>query len=125
MDQFFRDCVSSLNRRLFLKFVEFYEILINKQTSDDTVVLRQKQALQILFDAKFVGGFLNWKQNLSDGETMTIEKRLEKILNFLENIVDPFDLDVMMPYVKRNVAKQIHKCQVNIRNMTNKWKNYH
>jgi hypothetical protein len=44
-----------------------------------------------------------------------VQKRVERIIDELEGMVDPFDLDVFTPYMKNHLTRQTQRCHVSSR----------
>lgn len=82
-----------------------HEQLVQKHKSTVT----QNQALQILFDLRFVTTILMGRGEDDDSE---FSRRLENVTDALEGCVDPFDLDVFSPHVATNLNRQLQKCGV-------------
>ena len=91
------ELVTCLSRGVLLR----HEKLVNEHKS----TLTQNQALQVMFDLKFMTSIL-----VGRGSEFT--NRLEKVLDALESCVDPFDLDVFSPYIATNLNKQLQRCGV-------------
>lgn len=70
--------------------------------------LRQKQALQILLDTKYVTLLMVPREN---------KKFVDKSTQICDNIqskIDPFDLDVFYPFIHANVKKSAQRTQVTL-----------
>lgn len=95
------ELVTCLSRGVLLR----HEKLVNEHKS----TLTQNQALQVMFDLKFMTSILAGR---GEGEGSEFTNRLEKVLDALESCVDPFDLDVFSPYIATNLNKQLQRCGV-------------
>lgn len=95
------ELVTCLSRGVLLR----HEKLVNEHKS----TLTQNQALQVMFDLKFMTSILVGR---GEGEGSEFTNRLEKVLDALESCVDPFDLDVFSPYIATNLNKQLQRCGV-------------
>lgn len=78
-----------------------YHILADKN-------LNQLQALQFIFDVKYVTTLCIPRSNL---ELVSVS---QSISNKLRSKVDPFDLDVFYPYLQNNVKNCVLQSQVRI-----------
>ena len=47
-------------------------------------------------------------------DNSSYKSRFEKIVEELEDIVDPFDLNVFSPYISSNLNKHLQRCGVSI-----------
>ncbi len=71
--------------------------------------LTQNQALQILFDLRFMMAILMGR---GENEGSELSNRLEQVVDTLEGCVDPFDLDVFSPHMATNLTRQLQRCGV-------------
>jgi len=84
----------------------FEKILFGDQSA---VELRQKRAVQLLFDFNVLTQMLHSTlNNVADKDEAA---RIQRIVDRLESFVDPFDLDVLKPHLKRNALKVLQKWQ--------------
>ena len=104
---FFRALLKELVTSLAHGVLLIHETLVQKHKSS----LTQNQALQILFDLRFVTTILMGRGEDDDSE---FSRRLENVTDALEGCVDPFDLDVFSPHVATNLNRQLQKCGVSI-----------
>ncbi|KAJ8688562.1 hypothetical protein QAD02_024357 [Eretmocerus hayati] len=65
--------------------------------------LRQKQAIQLLFDVKYVGLLMVPRDNKS------LTEASNKLCNSLISKIDPFDFDVFYPFINTNVKKAVQR----------------
>ena len=49
-------------------------------------------------------------------QSRNYKSRLEKMVEQLEEIVDPFDLNVFSPYMSSNLSKHLQRCGVGLLN---------
>lgn len=87
-----------------------HEKLIREQKSS----LTQNQALQIMFDLKFMTSVLMGR---GEDDASEFSNRREQVLDALESCVDPFDLDVFTPYIATNLNRQLQRCGVCVTNI--------
>lgn len=99
-----QELVRDLSRRVLLT----HEKLIREQKSS----LTQKQALQIMFDFKFMFSIFVGR---GEEDASEFSNRREQVLDSLESCVDPFDLDVFTPYIATNLNRQLQRCGVCIK----------
>ncbi|GFS14944.1 conserved oligomeric Golgi complex subunit 1 [Elysia marginata] len=72
--------------------------------------LSQPEVLQELFNFKFIQLIIPRK---GDEEIhRKYQQRCQTVLSQLEDIVDPFDLDVFSPYIQANLSKQAQRSSV-------------
>ena len=95
------ELVTSLARGVLLT----HEKLIREQKSS----LTQNQALQIMFDLKFMTSVFMGR---GEDDASEFSNRREQVLDALESCVDPFDLDVFTPYIATNLNRQLQRCGV-------------
>ena len=70
-----------------------------KNIESNSVKVSQTWALQTLFDIKYIDKMMNQYSIKEDNCNYT------EIVNWLENCIDPFDLELFMPYLNQNVNK--------------------
>lgn len=70
------------------------------------VNLRQKQAIQLLFDVKYATLLMVPRENRA------LTEKSNDVCNNLVSKVDPFDLDVFYPYIYLNVKKAVQRSLV-------------
>ena len=106
-----RPAILFVSRKLLHEFVtslsrgvlSLHEKLVREQKSS----LTQTQALQVMFDLKFMSSIL-----LGRGEDDEFSNRREQVVDALESCVDPFDLDVFSPHITTNLNRQLQRCGV-------------
>lgn len=126
---------------LILKsYRDVHEAATNPTSSDDALgeknrsIVTQNQALQILFDLKFLFTLFDVKSianssttaspssSLSDNDdSMSIGQMASKLNESFKNVtalyesmVDPFDYDICMPFIQSNVVKCIARSSVRL-----------
>jgi hypothetical protein len=91
--------------------------------SDDKIKLTQNQALQFLFDLKYVFNLFDMKSVLltpkqeTDEATVDPNKLLDDFKNVctdLETLIDPFDYDICLPFLQSNVNKFVARSTVSL-----------
>lgn len=81
------------------KILNQYSILINNE-------LHQTQALQFLFDVKFITTLCISRENVQ------LVGKSQSLCDTLRSKIDPFDLDVFYTYLQNNVQKCVYQSQV-------------
>uniref|UniRef100_A0A914UU69 Conserved oligomeric Golgi complex subunit 1 n=1 Tax=Plectus sambesii TaxID=2011161 RepID=A0A914UU69_9BILA len=66
----------------------------------DTSGIGQRQAVQLLFDVKSLNQLLMPEEG---------SKSMAKLVERLESLIDPFDLDVLNAHMRRNVVKMVQR----------------
>lgn len=84
------------------KILDHYTILVNNHK------LEQTQALQFLFDIKFVTTLCISK------ETVQLINKSQNLCDNLRSKIDPFDLDVFYGFLQINVQKCVFQSQVKL-----------
>lgn len=85
------------------------------QTGSENL-LNQQRALQLIFDVKFIRLIIPRKDESL--ESKKYQKTLEEVLTRLEEIVDPFDLDVFSPFIQANLTKLLQRSAVLLGGLT-------
>jgi hypothetical protein len=70
--------------------------------------IRQKQAIQILFDVKYISLLMVPRDN-----KLLVEES-NKVSNILIAKIDPFDFDVFFPFINMNVKKSVQRTLVGL-----------
>lgn len=69
----------------------------------------QNKLFQMIFDIKFVCKLLAGNSDLKEKTFVDFRQRCGQFVKTLEQLVDPFDLDVFMPHIEKYVQKQIQR----------------
>ncbi|XP_028398941.1 conserved oligomeric Golgi complex subunit 1-like [Dendronephthya gigantea] len=99
-----RDLVQGLSDNV----LRSYEKLLDRHKDEN--VIDQNRALQTLFDFRFLSSVFGDRSKSEDNGSY--KSRYEKIVETLEDIVDPFDLNVFSPYINSNLNKHLQRCGV-------------
>lgn len=75
------------------------DVILSQYEKLLSTTLNQKQALQFLFDVKFVMLFCVPREN------MKLVQKCQEICDKLRTNIDPFDLDVFYSYLQNNVKQ--------------------
>ncbi|XP_022908851.2 conserved oligomeric Golgi complex subunit 1 isoform X1 [Onthophagus taurus] len=106
------DCLSrilphTLPKQVHLNFLERnVQVLLGQYEKIVAGDLTQKQALQFLFDVKFLTVFCVPREN------MKLVQKSQEVCDKLRENVDPFDLDVFYGYLQNNVKRCTLQSQV-------------
>lgn len=87
---------------MFELVLKAYNKIITVETS---IKLTQNQAMQILFDLKFLFVLFDLKLNLINKQPLQDEYK--NICSQLESFIDPFDYDICTPFIQSNITKSI------------------
>ncbi|CAB4014356.1 spectrin beta chain, non-erythrocytic 1 isoform X1 [Paramuricea clavata] len=105
-----RSILRDLVRGLSEDVLKCYENLLARYKKDKDVI-DQNRALQAIFDFKFLSSVFGDRSKTEDNNS-SYKSRFEKIVEELEDIVDPFDLNVFSPYISSNLNKHLQRCGV-------------
>ncbi|KFZ68338.1 Conserved oligomeric Golgi complex subunit 1, partial [Podiceps cristatus] len=74
--------------------------------------MTQNRALQLLYDLRYLNVILTAKSE--EGKTSRIkhDSGIEKVTDFLEGHIDPFDLDVFTPHLNSNLNRLVQRTSV-------------
>jgi len=101
-----RELSSEMAYRLLQTFYNVYEswwsIEGQKQTSKKRI---QTRIIQIVYDLRFVHMLLERKDNNTN--TKDMNERFFKLLENIESEIDPFDLNVLSPYMQSHLQKLV------------------
>ncbi|XP_071619893.1 conserved oligomeric Golgi complex subunit 1 isoform X2 [Heliangelus exortis] len=74
--------------------------------------MTQNRALQLLYDLRYLSSILVAKGEEGKASRMRHDSRMEKVTDFLEGHIDPFDLDVFTPHLNSNLNRQVQRTSV-------------
>ncbi|KAK7465202.1 hypothetical protein BaRGS_00037631 [Batillaria attramentaria] len=106
----------SVVREVLLKVLQgmigAYESLLatRKKGSKSALPLSQQEALQELFNVKYMLDIMPWRDDTEANKAF--QRRSQKVIEGLEEHVDPFDLDVFSPYIQSNLMKAAQRSAV-------------
>jgi hypothetical protein len=117
--------LKELTIQIFAILLEKYKeiIVINGTTSDKQIKLTQNQALQFLFDLKYVFNLFDMKSVLLTPKQETEEPSFDpnrllddfkNVCTDLEALIDPFDYDICLPFLQSNVNKFVARSTVSV-----------
>ncbi|CAL1527327.1 unnamed protein product [Lymnaea stagnalis] len=91
--------------------VQAYEKLISQRgIKKSSNPFSQHEVLQELFNFKFIQLVIPRRED--EEIHKKYQHRCTAVINSLEELVDPFDLDVFSPYIQVNLNKQAQRCSV-------------
>jgi len=88
----------------------YEQLLSSRGTKHKPNSLSQHEVLQELFNFKFLQLIIPRKGD--EDIHKSYEQRCQKVCGKLEDLVDPFDLDVFTPYLQANLMKQAQRSSV-------------
>ncbi|NXJ98336.1 COG1 protein, partial [Corythaixoides concolor] len=74
--------------------------------------MTQTRALQLLYDLRYLGIVLTAKSEEAKTSRIKHDSRIEKVTDFLEGHIDPFDLDVFTPHLNSNLNRLVQRTSV-------------
>ncbi|XP_029455118.1 conserved oligomeric Golgi complex subunit 1 isoform X2 [Rhinatrema bivittatum] len=74
--------------------------------------MTQNRALQLLFDLRYLSILLTPRSEDVKGSKSKQDVRIQKVADLLESHIDPFDLDVFMPYLNSNLNRLAQRTSV-------------
>ncbi|NWQ58816.1 COG1 protein, partial [Neopipo cinnamomea] len=78
----------------------------------DTFPLTQTRALQLLYDLRYLSIVLTAKGEEGKPGRIKQDSGIEKVIDFLEGHIDPFDLDVFTPHLNSNLNRLVQRTSV-------------
>ncbi|XP_057303058.1 conserved oligomeric Golgi complex subunit 1-like [Hydractinia symbiolongicarpus] len=101
-----RQTISSLLTKIGESIFSSHESFV---TEVKQKVLFQNKALQMIFDVKFVSKIFGGNTDAKDEALVKYRQHANKLIDELENFVDPFDLDVFTPHINTFVQRQLQR----------------
>lgn len=101
---------------VFELIINTYKSRIIKQESineENSIKLTQNQALQMLFDLRFLYSLFDIKSLISNDKgnlnaaLNKIQDEYKMVNSDLEGFIDPFDYDICTPFIQSNISKSI------------------
>ncbi|CAK6438475.1 unnamed protein product [Pipistrellus nathusii] len=74
--------------------------------------MTQNRALQLLYDLRYLSTVLAAKSEEVKSGRSKQDSRIEKVTDYLEALIDPFDLDVFTPHLNSNFARLVQRTSV-------------
>ncbi|XP_074080758.1 conserved oligomeric Golgi complex subunit 1 isoform X2 [Macrotis lagotis] len=79
---------------------------------EGTFPMTQNRALQLLYDLRYLNVVLTVKSEEVKSGRSKQDSRIEKVTDFLEGLIDPFDLDVFTPHLNSNLNRLVQRTSV-------------
>ncbi|NXU55780.1 COG1 protein, partial [Turnix velox] len=91
-----------------------YEKLMEKKQEKkaDTFPMTQNRALQLLYDLRYLSIILTAKSEEAKSSRIKQDSGMEKVTDFLEGHIDPFDMDVFTPHLNSNLNRLVQRTSV-------------
>ncbi|XP_067164679.1 conserved oligomeric Golgi complex subunit 1 isoform X2 [Apteryx mantelli] len=91
-----------------------YEKLLEKkqEKKEGTFPMTQNRALQLLYDLRYLNIILTAKSEEAKASRIKHDSGIEKVIDFLEGHIDPFDLDVFTPHLNSNLNRLVQRTSV-------------
>ncbi|XP_010719809.1 conserved oligomeric Golgi complex subunit 1 [Meleagris gallopavo] len=77
-----------------------------------TFPMTQNRALQLLYDLRYLNIILTAKSEEAKTSRIRHDSRIEKVTDFLEGHIDPFDLDVFTPHLNSSLHRLVQRTSV-------------
>uniref|UniRef100_G1PV58 Conserved oligomeric Golgi complex subunit 1 n=1 Tax=Myotis lucifugus TaxID=59463 RepID=G1PV58_MYOLU len=74
--------------------------------------MTQNRALQLLYDLRYLSTVLTAKGEEVKSGRSKHDSRIEKVTDYLEGLIDPFDLDVFTPHLNSNLTRLVQRTSV-------------
>ncbi|NXA04170.1 COG1 protein, partial [Sapayoa aenigma] len=106
--------LQELLRTCMAEVLAAYEQLMEQKQEKkaDTFPLTQTRALQLLYDLRYLGIILTAKSEEGKPGRIKHDSRMEKVIDFLEGHIDPFDFDVFTPHLNSNLNRLVQRTSV-------------
>ncbi|NXW50788.1 COG1 protein, partial [Nyctiprogne leucopyga] len=105
--------LQELLRMCMAEVLAAYEKLVEeKQEKVCAFPMTQNRALQLLYDLRYLSIILTAKSEEAKSSRMKHDSRIEKVTDFLEGHIDPFDLDVFTPHLNSNLNRLVQRTSV-------------
>ncbi|KAM7146012.1 conserved oligomeric Golgi complex subunit 1 isoform 4-T5 [Macrochelys suwanniensis] len=91
-----------------------YETLVEEkqEKKEGTFPMTQNRALQLLYDLRYLNIVLTAKSEEAKTSRSKQDSRIEKVTDFLEANIDPFDLDVFTPHLNSSLNRLVQRTSV-------------
>ncbi|NXM07275.1 COG1 protein, partial [Tyrannus savana] len=106
--------LQELLRTCMAEVLAAYEKLMEQKQEKkvDTFPLTQTRALQLLYDLRYLSIILTAKGEEGKPSRIKQDSGIEKVIDFLEGHIDPFDLDVFTPHLNSNLNRLVQRTSV-------------
>ncbi|KAF1486155.1 Conserved oligomeric Golgi complex subunit 1, partial [Eudyptula minor novaehollandiae] len=106
--------LQELLRTCMAEVLAAYEKLVEEKQEKKagTFPMTQNRALQLLYDLRYLSIILTAKSEEAKTSRIKHDSRTEKVTDFLEGHIDPFDLDVFTPHLNSNLNRLVQQTSV-------------
>ncbi|NXW69843.1 COG1 protein, partial [Hirundo rustica] len=106
--------LQELLRSCMAEVLAAYEKLVQQKQEKrpDSFPLTQSRALQLLYDLRYLSIILTAKSEDTKPSRIKQDSGIEKVIDFLEGHIDPFDLDVFTPHLNSNLNRLVQRTSV-------------
>ncbi|NXP43659.1 COG1 protein, partial [Heliornis fulica] len=105
--------LQELLRTCMAEVLGAYEKLVEeKQEKVRAFPMTQNRALQLLYDLRYLSIILTAKTEEAKTSRIKHDSGIEKVTDFLEGHIDPFDLDVFTPHLNSNLNRLVQRTSV-------------
>ncbi|XP_009866809.1 PREDICTED: conserved oligomeric Golgi complex subunit 1, partial [Apaloderma vittatum] len=106
--------LQELLRTCMAEVLAAYEKLMDQKQEKkaDTFPMTQNRALQLLYDLRYLSIILTMKSEEAKTGRIKHDSGIEKVTDFLEGHIDPFDLDVFTPHLNSNLNRLVQRTSV-------------
>ncbi|OPJ88461.1 conserved oligomeric Golgi complex subunit 1 isoform A [Patagioenas fasciata monilis] len=106
--------LQELLRTCMAEVLAAYEKLVEEKQEKKagTFPMTQNRALQLLYDLRYLSIILTAKSEEAKSSRIKHDSRIEKVTDFLEGHIDPFDLDVFTPHLNSNLNRLVQRTSV-------------
>ncbi|KAM6111118.1 conserved oligomeric Golgi complex subunit 1 [Pterocles gutturalis] len=106
--------LQELLRACMAEVLAAYEKLVEEKQEKKAGAfpMTQNRALQLLYDLRYLSIILTAKSEEAKTSRIKHDSRIEKVTDFLEGHIDPFDLDVFTPHLNSNLNRLVQRTSV-------------
>ncbi|NWR66379.1 COG1 protein, partial [Bucorvus abyssinicus] len=106
--------LQELLRTCMAEVLAAYEQLVEEKQEKKAGAfpMTQNRALQLLFDLRYLSIILTAKSEEAKTSRIKHDSGVEKVIDFLEGHIDPFDLDVFTPHLNSNLNRLVQRTSV-------------
>ncbi|NXA36007.1 COG1 protein, partial [Eudromia elegans] len=83
-----------------------------QEKKEGTFPMTQNRALQLLYDLRYLNIILTARSEEAKASRTKHDSGIEKVIDFLEGHIDPFDLDVFTPHLNSNLNRLVQRTSV-------------
>ncbi|NXD76736.1 COG1 protein, partial [Halcyon senegalensis] len=106
--------LQELLRNCLAEVLAAYEKLmeVKQEKKAGTFPMTQNRALQLLYDLRYLSIILTAKSEEAKTSRIKHDSGIEKVTDFLEGHIDPFDLDVFTPHLNSHLNRLVQRTSV-------------